>query len=121
MHVPVRAIMAILQGAQPKGLQCNFSNAPCHLCTLRCREDPAHVLFECPALQEARDSTLPGLLRAMPSAMAECFSAMSNADKVRQIVSCYGGKYTQEWNSVYFLTAIMVSKLYEKRHSMYTD
>ena len=93
----------------------------CKLCSLRVKDDPTHVLFVCPALQETRDSSWADLLSAMPYAMAECFREMSNIDKVKQILSCYGATYILEWDHVYKKTALMVYKMYYKRNILYAN
>ena len=121
MYSPVSSVMAVLHGGQPKGIQCNFQSKYCQLCTLRARESPAHVLFECPALQETRHSTWPRLLRTMPTAMSESIQAISNDEKVRQIISCYGGSYIPDWNEIYTSTAQMVQKMYITRHALYSS
>jgi len=74
-NIYVRALMAILLGGQPKLLQCNFRCNSCKLCSSGSLEDTAHVLFVCPALQDARGS-----------AWAEL---MTNTDYAR----CNGGKH----------------------------
>ena len=84
------------------------------------RESPAHVLFECPALQVTRDDTWPRLLLSMPNAMAESIQSKTNYEKVIQLLSCYGGSYFPEWDNIYACTAQMVHLIYRKRHSMYS-
>ena len=121
MYLSVTAVMSILLGGQPKGIQCNFECIYCRLCANYRKESPTHVLFECPALQETRDSTWPGLLRSMPNAMSESIQSKNNDEKAKLLLSCYGGSYIPEWNHVYANTAKMVHLMYKQRHSMYTS
>ena len=59
----VSALMAVLMGGQPKGLQCNFDSIKCKICSSGARDSPAHILFECTALQETRSGVWTELSR----------------------------------------------------------
>ena len=120
MYLYVTVAMSILLGGQPKGIQCNFESDYCRLCANYMKESPTHVLFECPALQETRDSTWPGLLQSMPNAMSESMTSSNNEERTKQMLSCYGG-HIPEWNHIYSNTAKMVYLMYKQRHSIYTS
>ena len=119
MNIYARALMAILMGGQPKGIQCNFNNNACKLCISGAIESPAHVLFACPALQATRNDTWTRLLRIMPAAMAESMRNSNDMEKVKQFYSCYGGNYIQEWDEVYANTVKMVYEMYSARYTSY--
>ena len=106
-------------GGQPLGLQCNFTSKMCKLCAYGYLDGPAHVLFECPALQDTRDETWSGLMQVMPNAMSISMNNSSSDEKINQFFSCYGGTYIHEWNEIYAKTAIMVHKMYHARNECY--
>ena len=111
--------MAVLCGRAPKKMQCNFDSNICKLCPLRAIDSPGHVLFECPALQEARESTWPKLLSSMPPAMVESINEKNYEEKSTLIVSCYGGTYIPEWDNIYHDSIKMVHVMYKKRFERY--
>ena len=51
----ISAVMAVLMGNQPKGLQCNFNNKLCRLCSVRDIDSAKHIIFTCDSLREHRD------------------------------------------------------------------
>ena len=119
MNLYVRTLMAVLMGGEPKGLQCNFISNVCKLCLTGTTENPAHVLFTCPALLDTRNNTWPRLLHAMSHAMAESMTNCTHLDKLGQMLSCYGGSYIEEWDAVYTQTVQMVHQMYSARYAAY--
>ena len=88
----------------------------CRMCTSGTSDSPAHVLFECTALQDARDRAWADLSRVMPNAMLQSVGNMNSNEKLKLMMSCYGGNYIPEWDELYGNTAKMVFKLYTARY-----
>ena len=119
MYRYVSAVIAILMGGQPKGLQCNFANWPCRLCSSGASDSPSHILFECTGLQESRHWAWAELSLAMPRAMLESMSVLDLNEKMKLVLNCYGGNYVNEWEKIYEYTAKMIYKLYSTRYERY--
>ena len=114
-HRKAAAIVSILMGGQPKGLQCNFDSNVCGLCVERDRDDSAHILFVCDALQEERDVLTQQLINSMPVPMLSSYCDLSNVGKLKFMVS----GAAREFPSVMKCIANYIYALYQKRKLLY--
>ena len=62
----VSGVLAVLQGGQPRGMQCNFDSKACKLCDTAQRDNAQHVLFVCPGLDTVRFRAWDSVIRSMP-------------------------------------------------------
>ena len=121
MNRYVSTLMAVLMGGQPKGLQCNFNTSVCRLCSCGASDNPTHVLFECTAMQVTRDAAWTELSLKMPGAMLESIMNVNFNERVKIMMTCYGGGYVHEWDDVYEHTAKLFFKMYTARYDLYTS
>ena len=121
MYVFVGAILSIMCGSQPIGLQTNFQSKLCKLCVENVRDSPAHILFQCPSLQNTRESLWAGLAGAMPSAMRSDIETKGIDERANIIITCFGGSFVPEWSSIYTHTVMFVYHLYKSRYYKYAD
>ena len=116
----VSCVFAILCGRQPVGLQRNFSSSICKLCTNSCRETSLHVLFECDALNNIRETLISNIVCAMPQNMSNSFLSLNNCDRYTILITGLHCKsYIQEWANVYYNIARFVFDMYKKRADLY--
>ena len=114
-HRKAAAVVSILMGGQPKGLQCNFASTLCRLCISRECDDPIHTLFVCDALQEERNIIAQPLINSMPQPMLASYCDLSNEGKLRFFVS----GVAKEYSSVMKCIADYIFALYQKRKLIY--
>ena len=50
-------------------------------------------------------------------AMSESLTLFNNADRIKQMFSCYGGSYINDWDNIYEQTAKMLYHMYSARYS----
>ena len=110
------AVVAVLMGGQPKGLQCNFNSDTCKLCTDHALDNPTHVLFDCKALEEDREVMSSLLLQSMPHAMSTSYVELSINRKLRFLLAG-----APDFYDVMKAISSYVYFLYESRKSMYDD
>ena len=110
------AVVAVLMGGQPKGLQCNFNSDTCKLCTDHALDNPTHVLFDCKALEEDREVMSNLLLQSMPHAMSTSYVELSINRKLRFLLAG-----APDFYDVMKAISSYVYFLYESRKSMYDD
>ena len=109
------AVVSVLMGGQPKGLQCNFDNVLCQLCTDRVGDNSYHILFDCTALCEDRNAVLLSLNQSMPAAMLQCYSRLSKYEKMKFLLSGMPNEFAQVMKCI----ANYVFVLYQKRKELY--
>ena len=115
----VAAVMSVLQGGQPRGMQRNFDKNRCLLCDTRENDTPQHILFECVDLSEVRQSMWPKVINCMPSGMASDVSAMRTGEITTFIISGLRGKFIIEWVDVYENMARFIYTMYKERSNKY--
>ena len=108
-----------MMGAEPKYLQCTYSNRVCRLCFSYNAITSTHVLFECSSLTTARDSTWHNVLNNMPDAMAQHVGACDDENKLVFILSGLMNNYIPEWNDIYLGIVYFVNEMYSSRQKLY--
>ena len=119
LYKSISAVMAVLMGGQPSGLQRNFDRKLCQICCDRVEDNAIHVILSCNALTSLRDTLLRSLYDSMPNSMLTCYQIMSPSDKVAFLLSPLSCSFVQEWLIVYENIANMVFKLYSTRAILY--
>ena len=117
----VQCVMAILNGTQPKGMQCNFHGNSCGLCGAHVVEDAVHVLWDCEGLTSHRGPWWRKLLRELTTAMARDLEVMPCHSLIDLLLSGPGSGYIPEWAYIYTSFAKFVWSMYRMRHSLYND
>ena len=99
----------------------NMNNAKqmCGICNSRVRENPRHVLFECPGLEPFRANGWRQVVNSMPPAMAREMERMDHDRKLELIASGLGGSYVREWDGIYFHIVSFVHYMYMHRKEKY--
>ena len=117
----VCSLMAIIMGTQPKKMCRNMNNAKqmCGIYNSRVRENPRHVLFECPELEPFRANGWRQVVNSMPPAMAREMERMDHDRKLELIASGLGGSYVREWDGIYFHIVSLVHYMYMHRKEKY--
>ena len=113
----VSAVVAVMCGTQPKGMQCIAKI--CALCPHRQTDNPEHVLFGCEALSTTRNTHTLKMTLKMPYAMKIEFENMPPPEKVTFLVSGFRCGYTREWADIYVEAAHYVYNMYKERHNKY--
>ena len=119
LHRKVSAVMSVLLGSQPKGIQNNIGMSMCNLCDKRQPDDATHVLFACDGLTPVRALHWRHVLSTMPPAMAREMDAATNDKITTLILSGLGGSYIAEWRDTYIAIASFVWHMYRERHQLY--
>ena len=101
----VSSVMALIQGSQPSGLQCNYGEGTCKLCHLSVKEDPVHVLFSCPRLAEVRQTHYDLVINEMPYALRQEVSNMGLLQKTSLLLAALKCAYVREWEPLYLRIA----------------
>ena len=118
----IAGIVAVMMGGQPRGIQCNLGVRICGLCNDRCRENPAHVFFECQILESFRDRAWSQVLSCMPRGMVNSIECYNNTEKMRFLLSwlkCEG--VITEWQSIFEEVVIFVYAMYYQRKENLTS
>ena len=113
------AVMAVLLGGQPSGLQCNFKGLSCLLCDSREKDDKKHVLLYCEALSYKRNSYLQIVFDKMPQAMLTSYKLLNENQKMTFLLSGLQSKSTTEWPDTYEAIVRWVYFSYATRKNMY--
>ena len=109
------AVVSVLMGGQPKGLQCNFDSDFCQLCNDRLYDNPVHILFVCTSLHDDRNALNVLLLQSMHCHMMQSFTNLPNVEKLKFLLS----GTSKELYSVMRCTANYVFGIYKKRKELY--
>ena len=115
----VSAVVSVLCGVQPKGMQFNFNGSPCGICGEHAREDAGHVLFDCAALAGARRVRWERLLASVPPPMAQDLDEMLTTERTELMLSGPGKLYIADWGHIYVAFAEYVYGMYMQRCDMY--
>ena len=75
----ISAVVAVLTGCQPKGLQCNIGRTFCNICDKRAIDNSLHVLLKCDALNVLREACMNSILQSMPDNMKTSYSQLTDA------------------------------------------
>ena len=78
----ISAVVAVLTGCQPKGLQCNIGRTFCNICDKRAIDNSLHVLLKCDALNVLREACMNSILQSMPDNMKTSYSRLTDAEKI---------------------------------------
>ena len=108
----VSCVMALVQGSQPIGLQCNSGKGRCKICDTLLWDDPVHVLFKCPTLDGVRHTYFQIILKEMPYAMRRDVINMNDFQKTYMLLSALKSEYIPEWEPLYMKIADWVNPLY---------
>ena len=117
----VSSVMALIQGSQPIGLQCNFGKGRCKICHTLLRDDPVHVLFRCPTLSEVRQTQVQLILNEMPYALRREITNMNDVQKTYLLLSALRCEYVPEWEPLYLRIADWVYHIYKARKTYYDE
>ena len=116
----IAAVVAILLGGQPSGMQRNLTKITCKLCESGSRDEPHHVLFDCVSLDMRRILSWPKVVQCMPLGMirdiTECGSSRANTEL---LLSCLVGSYIPEWGTLYAANAKFIYDMYQERKTKY--
>ena len=116
----ISAVMAILMGNQPRGLQCNFNNKLCRLCSLRDLDSAKHILFTCDSLGEYRNLKLNEIYYLMPIGMQNSFNELSTEQKLVFFLSgMQCDVLIDEWTTVMIKICEFVYEIYRLRKTKY--
>ena len=96
----VSGVLAVLQGGQPRGMQCNFDSKARKLCDTAQRDNAQHVLFICPGLETVRSRAWDSLLRSMPDPLVVELRN-SNIKTKCEILSGLRCRFVSEWTEIY--------------------
>jgi len=96
----VSCVIAVLQGGQPLGLQCNFESKICQICGLRQKDNHCHILFACLADDLLKETTL---------------------EKCRLLLSGLKCGFVCEWMDIYANISKFVFDIYHSRKLAYND
>ena len=89
----------------------------CQMCNMYEIETVTHTLFECPGLEETRQSAWSAFLQQAPPAMREDIMQMTHSDKSAFILSGFRAQYNNDWQPLYETLALFVSRMFNERHS----
>ena len=118
----VSAVVAILNGSQPGGMQCNLGKKLCGLCADRETETPAHILFKCKSLSENRQHLLAKIYASMPPGMATDFSIETDENRTTLFLSAFKCKYAiSEWFPIMVNVSSFVYNMYRRRSVLYGE
>ena len=110
----VCSLMVVIMSTQPKKICRNMNNDKemCGMCNSHVRENPKHVLFECPGLEPFCANGWRQVVNSMPPAMAREMERMDHDRKLELIASGLGGSYVREWDGIYFHIVSFVYYMY---------
>ena len=118
----VSCVVAVLLGGQPRGIQRNIDHKICKICYLRAAEDPAHILFKCPALAAKRETTWHRVLASMPLGMSRSLAEMPLQSMTEFILTGMKSEsYIEEWDEIYLTIANFVFSMYNHRKDLYDE
>ena len=116
----VSAVMALLMGKQPKGMQCFFKSKFCELCNDRLLDGPSHILFACCALERDRQILLASLWCHMPQAMKQDFRNMLDNDKTAFILAALRcNVIIEDWSPILIAISKYVYHMYKVRKRIF--
>ena len=118
MFKKVSAVMSILMGDQPRGLQI-FDQVRCQICNDHKVDSSFHVLFECVTLEDTRNPLLYKLYACIPECDKEAYDSMIDNDKLCFLLSGFLPNYNKSYDALYRNTAIFVFSMYQKRYEIY--
>ena len=116
----ISAVVSVLMGGQPKGLQCNLQFKICKLCDTRTADSPQHILLECDALKATRDPKMEDILICLPRGMQNSIDAMDIREKFVFLASglkC--DSFIEEWSYILIKVCNFVYDIYVIRKSQY--
>lgn len=113
------AVVSLLCGVEPRGLQYNFKCNRCLICDDHTQSSPTHVLFMCRTLSDIRDAKWDTVINTMPIAMQREIFLMSSDERTNFITSCLGNCFIPEWQAIYKSIADFIWSLYVKRDKLY--
>ena len=113
--------MAIVMGAQLRGIQHNLEVSICGLCNLNVKETPHHILFKCEAEEYliVRTTLWNRVTEKMPYALKQSVYHMTVEENSKLILTCLGGSFIKEWTELYTSISIFISKMYITRDIIY--
>ena len=116
----VSAVLALLSGSQPVGMQQNFGKRFCSLCSKRARDTPAHILFDCEALNDLRKKWLTKVYRSMPAGMVTSMINANDVDKCQLFLSALKCEhFVDEWTDIFSNISTFVHQMYHERSHIY--
>ena len=115
------AVMAVLLGGQPRGMQINIEQSRCNLCSQNENETNIHVLLKCTRLNLERTSLLRELKTSMPTAMAEDVNSMLPSQVCMFLLSGMNSQFIPEWINIYEKICKFVYNMYKTRRKLYDD
>ena len=111
----VAMLMSVMMGRDPTVAHYDRPNARCVRCDNYVTDDPVHVLFRCPELNNTRDRLMNNIRQNMPNAMKRDFFQISDENKVTCLFTGFGNRYIPEWQSLYEAVLYYVCGLYKLR------
>ena len=117
----IAAVLAVLMGGQPRGLQCNVGKKLCGICSIRDRDCADHVLFRCSEMVDIREKKWTQVVNSMPPGMAACVEAMVNDnEKTKFVLSGLRCDYLiEEWGLILVNISEFVYAMYKNRKLIY--
>ena len=115
----VSALMALLLGGQPTGLQRNIEGKRCQLCYSDTNDDVVHVLWACQALDKCRKPRWENVISTMPESMAQDIQQLQWNEITLCILSGLGKTYIPEWSKTYVEIVNFMYEMYLFRAKLY--
>ena len=112
----IAAVVALLCGNEPRGMQCNFDSKFCRLCECREKDDIEHILFRCSTLAVIRQDYYRKLIHSMPQGMRCSYEDMDVNNKIVFILS---GMLT-EFDDVMTHIVVFIYEMYRERKRRYS-
>ena len=96
MQRQVAFVMSLLMGGQR-----HLTSKRCTACSTLELASTTHILFECKAIEETRQTNWGNVIDALPNGLNLSMGNMSNDRKAATMISCFDNTYTPEWPNLY--------------------
>ena len=113
----VAAVVALLCGNEPRGMQCNYDSKFCKLCECRQNDTLEHILFWCSSLADIRETRYMKLLQCMPLGMRASYDEMIVNDKIVFLLS----GMQAEFECVMTGIVEFIYEMYRERKRIYSE
>ena len=111
----------MLQGGQPRGMQCSFVSEACKLSDMTQRDNGQYVLFVCPGLDTVCSRAWDSILRSMPDPLVVELRNSNIKTKCEIILLGLKFRFVREWTEIYLNIGNFCHDIYSKRKSLYDD
>ena len=112
MQRQVAFVMSLLMGGQR-----HLTSKRCTACSTLELASTTHILFECKATEETRQTHWVDVIHALPNGLHLSMRNMSNDRKADIMISCFNNTYTPEWPNLYKLAVGFINIMF-KTHAL---